>query len=345
MTSSAFDTDVFADFERKNYKSAIQELIPPTLNKFRSILRSYTYFNLIFLLLITGEITCFFVYLVFLTQSFVMAIYFALIFATLFCFATLNVYLHTRKTEKTMELAAQFISHCRGLAEGHEKTENPLVMVAHACCQMAAELHAREYTIFSLPSWCHFLSSSFEKLNCWWFWRDVHFMKESLLKTCVTEYIALIRTEPTNLEAHAGLANAYVMLSGLFVNPKSIEELDDDRWIPPGKYDEAFQAQFRTFAEKAIEEFKILSDYAPRDPWVHLQLAYSYRDLNMPKEEIQEYELLLQLCPSDAEILYKLGRLYFETGQNAKGLQVYESLKSSQSKKAENLIHYYGASN
>jgi tetratricopeptide (TPR) repeat protein len=132
-------------------------------------------------------------------------------------------------------------------------------------------------------------------------------------------------------------------LSGLYVDPRTVEGLDDDRWIPSTKYNESFKQKFRSIAEKAIEEFKILSDYAPHDPWVHAQLAYSYRDLQMHKEEIREYETILQLCPDDREALFKLGKLYFEQGQNAKGLQVYETLKGSHYKKAESLIHFYGA--
>ncbi len=112
---------------------------------------------------------------------------------------------------------------------------------------------------------------------------------------------------------------------------------------PPKKYSKSFKQKFRLTAEKAIEEFKILSDYAPHDPWVHAQLAYSYRDLQMPKEEIKEYEAILQLCPDDKETLFKLGKLYFEQGQNAKGLKIYETLKFSHYKKAESLIHFYGA--
>ena len=168
-------------------------------------------------------------------------------------------------------------------------------------------------------------------------------MKELLLQNCIDEHILLVRAGPTNLEAHAGLANAYVMLSGLFVDPRTIDGLDDDRWIPPNKYNKHFSQKFRAIAGRAIEEFKILNDYAPDDPWVHAQLAYSYHDLQMPEEEIKEYETILQLCPDDKETLYKLGKLYFEQGHNAKGLEIYEALKRSNYKKAESLIHFYGA--
>jgi hypothetical protein len=190
--------------------------------------------------------------------------------------------------------------------------------------------------------WLPFLTSAFEKVSCWFYWKDVHLMKELLLQACIEEHIKLVRLEPTDLEAHAGLANAYVMLSGLYVDPRTVEGLDDDRWVPPNKYNETFKQKFRTTAKLAIEEFKILSDYAPHDPWVHAQLAYSYRDLQMPIEEIKEYEIILQLCPDDKETSFKLGKLYFAQGLNAKGLQIYETLKKSNYKKAENLMHFYG---
>ena len=167
-------------------------------------------------------------------------------------------------------------------------------------------------------------------------------MKELLLQRSVEEHTRLVRLEPTNLEVHVGLANAYVMLSGLYVDPRIIEGLDEDRWIPPNKFTETFNQKFRNSAERAIEEFKIISDYAPHDPWVHAQLAFSYHDLKMPEEEIREYEIILELCPEDKDALFKLGKLYFEQGRNAKGLQIYETLKKFNYIKAESLIQFYG---
>jgi tetratricopeptide (TPR) repeat protein len=255
------------------------------------------------------------------------------------------MYAEARKADKLINLKSDFVQVFHRLFDDADSNEKQHVMIAEACCKLAAELHAQEYKIYACPSWCIFLSSSFEKLNCWWFWQDVHFMKEILLQECVKEHIKMVKKEPTDLEAHAGLANAYVMLSGLYVDPRTVEGLDDERWIPKTKYNDAFKQKFRSIAEKAIEEFKILSDYAPQDPWVHAQLAYSYRDLQMPKEEIREYEVILHLCPGDTETLFKVGKLYFEQGLNAKGLQVYEILKKSHYRNADGLIHYYGVDN
>lgn len=343
MATPAIEKEVFIEFDQEFYKDRIGILINPTIVRFQKILKSYTFFNLLFISLIIGEVIYFFVHLTLLIQTFVMAIHLALIFATLFCYFTLHLYAHTRKIERLMSLKSEFVNACRQVAQESEGELEQYLMVAHASCKLATELHAFEYQIYRCPSWSIFLSSSFEKLNCWCFWRDVHLMKELLLQVCIEEHIKIVRMKPVDLEAHAGLANAYVMLSGLYIDPKTVEGLGDDRWIPHNKYNDSFKQTFRSIAERAIEEFKILSDYAPHDPWVHAQLAYSYHDLQMPKEEINEYETILHLCPEDQDTLFKLGKLYFEQGQNAKGLQVYENLKCSHYKKAESLIHFYGA--
>lgn len=339
----ALEKEGFIKFNRDLYQNRIEPLIDPTLASFKKILKSHTLFNCFFLLLIAGELLYFFVHVTLFVQTFVIAIHLALIFATMFCYFTLQMYAHDRKTEQLMNLVSAFVTACRQAAPTLEEMPERTLLVAEACCKLAITLHGQESHVYACPSWCIFLSSSLEKLNIWWFWRDVHCIQELLLQHCVDEHIRLVRAEPTDVEAHAGLASAYVMLSGLYVDPKTVEGWDDDRWIPRGKYNESFQQKFRATAERAIEEFKILSDYAPHDPWVHAQLAYSYRDLQMPHEEIKEYETILHLCPEDKETLFKLGKLYFSQGQNAKGLQIYEALRKSNSKRAEALIRFYGA--
>jgi tetratricopeptide (TPR) repeat protein len=145
-------------------------------------------------------------------------------------------------------------------------------------------------------------------------------MKLLLLESAISEHLQQIRATPTDLEVHASLASTYVALSKILKDEK-----------------------YKTTARLAIEEFRILSHYAPNDPWVHEQLAVGYRDLGMPEEEMREVETLLKLRASDKEILYRLGTLYFKQNMNAKGLQVYEELKRANFKKAEDLINSYGS--
>jgi len=343
MTNSTIENEIFTDKDKKNFQDQMGYFIQPKIEKFEKVLKKFLLLNLFFALLITIELLYFFVHLTFLIQTFALAIHLSLIFATIFSYITLRLYFITHKREQILALKTEFVDSCSESLKELEHQPEYYILTAEACCQLASEIHGLEYQIYRFPLWLKSLDSLLAKFSCWCHWWDVHFMKEMLLKACIDEYIQFVRNFPTDLEAHAGLANAYVMLSGLYVDLRSIEELDEERWIPSQKYNKTFKAKFRSIAERAIEEFKILSDYAPNDPWVHVQLAYSYHDLQMPKDEIKEYETILQLCPQDKETLYKLGQLYFQQGQNAKGLQVYETLKKSNYKKAEDLIHFYGA--
>ena len=139
------------------------------------------------------------------------------------------------------------------------------------------------------------------------------------------------------------LANTYVMFSDIYSTPKRDEMVEVARWIPQEKQSEKIQAKFTKCARRAIEEFKILNDYNPEDPWVYTQLAYSYHDLQMPQEEILAYEKIIELTPDDFDSLYKLGTLYFQQGQMARGLKLYEKLKYNYPHKAASLIKHYGS--
>lgn len=335
--------EIIIEFEREFYNERIQSLLAPTLAKFKRILRNYTLFNAFFCCMIVLETLYLVFHFAFLTQSFMFALYLALIFATVFSFVTLRLYLQTKKTEQCLVLKNQFVQSCKQAIQYQEDLPDSSLTVASACCKLASDLEGMEYHLFILPTWLNFFAVSVEKINCWAYWKDIHLMKELLLSASIEEHIKMIHVEPTNLEFHAGLANAYVMLSGLYVDPRTVEGLDEENWIPKNKYQGDFQHQFRLASERAVEEFKILRDYAPNDPWVHTQLAYSYRDLGMLKEEIQEYEAILQLCPDDQDNLFKLGQLYFAQGWDAKGLQIYEKLKKAHYKKAEQLIQFYGS--
>lgn len=323
-------------------KNQILPLIDSIIHRFHSTIRSYAMFNLFFFLFFISQLTYISLHFTFLLQSFVLAMALGLCFVTIFCYFTLKIYFQTKKVERFSSLKEDYVFACKDIIHYQHGNSEHHMMLANACAEFAAALHGKEYAFYRPPEAFAKLTPLFDRISCWCHWDDVYTMREMLLMSAVDEHIKIVKCYPTDLASHAGLANAYVMLSGLYVDPRSIEGFDDDRWIPPHKYDGKIKDKFRLMSERAIEEFKILNDYAPRDPWVHAQLAYSYHDLQMPNEEIKEYEMLLQLCPDDREVLFKLGQLYFQQGRNAEGLQIYEQLKRSHYKKAENLIHFYG---
>jgi len=325
------------------HHDGLDKIFDPIFYEFDKVMKRHAAFDLFFICLCTAEVVTLTFFFALLAHSLVLALSLSIVFFTFFAYFTLRIYLQIKKPEHFHAIKERYLNACKGLIDFQENSADYYNALAGACCKFANKLHYREYNYYRPPSWFSFLAPTMERFSCWLHWQDIHLMKERMLKEAVKEHINYVKCQPTSLEAHASLANAYVMLSGLYIDPRKLEGYDEDRWIPKGKYEEKFNENFRFTAERAIEEFKILSEYAPDDPWVHSQLAYSYHDLQMPMEEIKEYEAIQKLLPTDNDNLYKLGMLYFQQGLNAKGLRAYEELKKAHYNKAESLINYYGS--
>jgi tetratricopeptide (TPR) repeat protein len=329
--------------DRQHYHEQISKLWTPALRKLNRLIRTYVIFNLVFLLIAGCEIALFLSFFALLSQSTVLAFTLAVFFMTLFSYFVLKLYLQAKQPEQLMEVCETYLEKCKEIIRYQEGIPEHHIALGHAAHKFTAALHEREYGFYPPPPFLKTLSPTLEKFSCFCHWKDLHRMKELLLTIAVEEHLKVVKCEPTNLEVHASLANAYVMLSSLYADPRKYHGYDEERYTPEERYSEGMRAKFRATARRAIEEFKILNDYAPDDPWVHVQLAYSYHDLQMPEEEIREYEIVLTLRPDDKETLFKLGMLYFQKGMNAKGLRIYEALKRTHYKKAESLIKFYGS--
>jgi hypothetical protein len=329
--------------DKQHYHEQISNLWAPAMRKLNRIIRAYVLFNLAFLLVGGCEIALFLSFFALLSQSAVLAFALAIFFMTLFSYFVLKLYLQAKKPDQLMEVCDEYLEQCKEIIRYQEGIPEHHIALGNAAHKFAAALHEKEYTFYPPPAFLQSLAPTLEKFSCFCHWHDLHRMKELLLTISVEEHLKVVKCEPTNLEVHASLANAYVTLSSLYADPRKFHDFDEGRYIPEERFSKAMQAKFRATAERAIEEFKILNDYAPDDPWVHVQLAYSYHDLQMPEEEICEYEIVLSLRPNDKDTLFKLGMLYFQQGKNAKGLRIYEILKHTHYKKAESLIKFYGS--
>lgn len=308
--------------------------------QFDRTVRAYGIFNLVAFGLLVLEFALFAFFFTWLLQASILAISLTAIVLTVFAYFTLRLYFQTRKPllftriqEGYLETCKDDLDYCEGDPESH-------VALANACTRLASMFERREYGYYRLPNWLDWLKSYTEQLSSWWHWEDVLHIREMLLLAAVDEHIKLVKREPTTLEVHTALANSYVTLSSLYVDPRRIDH--EDAWVHSPKQLKEQRRKFRAAAKRAIEEFKILNDYAPNDPWIHTQLAYSYHDLQMPEDEIREYEIILKLRPDDGDILFRLGRLSFQQGLNAKGLRVYERLQRLGDKRADELIEFYG---
>lgn len=311
------------------------------LKNFRKITQSFVAFKYGFFALFAAELTLFLTFLPKFSQSALLAVALGAVFLTLFSYFVLLFYFQARKPEQILELKDRFLQSCRQLLPTPPGEAQHHLSLATALFKLSAYLEGFEWNLYSPPKRSKSLARFITRFSAHQHWEDVFNIKQLLLQTAIEEHLKQVRVTPTDLEVHASLANTYVALSQIYLGPLQAQP-DHPCAAKYQKNQTYFEEKFRQAAHLAIEEFRILSHYAPNDPWVHEQLASGYRDLRMPEEEIREVELLLKLRPQDKEILFRLGTLYFEQGQNAKGLQVYEELKQAHYKKAEDLIGAYG---
>lgn len=342
MTTSTLEGEGYFQLNSVLYQEQTNRVIDPILKELDKIVTLDFKISCFFFTILAIECVLLGSFFTFLLQSSYFAFTLAGIVLTIFSYFMIRQYLESQKTEKLEQVKQKYVEGCQNFLHYQEGFLEHHIAIANACSKLADKLHGREYTYFLPPRWLNFLTQFLEKISCWYHWKLLFQMKELLLLTSLEEHIKLVKCEPTHLEVHAALANAYVMLSGLYMDPRKLEGYEEDQWIPPNKYTKEVEEKFQKAAKKAIEEFKILNDYAPNDPWVHAQLAYSYHDLMMFKEEMEEYETLLKLRPNDLDSLFKLGVLYFQQGQNAQGLKIYEELRKAHFKKAEVLMDHYG---
>ncbi|MBF5050994.1 Uncharacterized protein CLAVI_000618 [Candidatus Clavichlamydia salmonicola] len=329
--------------DKKHYQAKIMSLWSPVLKQISKLLCGYTLVNLLFITLFMSEIITF-ISAFFVFKNNVLALLMAAtFFMSIFSFLLMRVYWQSTKSARLRSIFEGYLERCRHIIKYKEDVPEHYMALANAAHRFAIVLNEKEYGYYAPPTFLKVFSSMIKKISGLLHWKDIYIGREFLFSIVIEEHLKVVQCEPTDLGAHAALANAYVMLSGLYAYPEKELEGEGATWVPKERYSEEMKERFRFTAERAIEEFKILNDYAPGNPWVHVQLAYSYHDLQMPLEEIREYEIVLQLRPGDEDTLFKLGVLYFRQGMNAQGLRIYERLKRTHSQKAKKLINFYGS--
>lgn len=311
------------NFDDAFFQQNLPQYYRAILRDFRKMARSFVTFNLLYLASFSLELFFFFFFLPTLVKSAIFAVALGAIFLTCFSYFVLLFYFQAKKPEQLVDLRNRFLNSCRQILSLPAGEAEHHLSLADALCKLALYMEDFECHFYKATKTAKLFPRLISRFSSHCYREDVFKMKLLLLQAAVEEHLKQIRITPTDLEVHASLANTYVSLSKLYKS-----DADDEK--------------HRIAAKLAIEEFSILSNYAPNDPWVHEQLAVGYNDLGMAEEEMREIETLLRLRSQDKEILYRLGSLYFKQGMNAKGLQIYEELKKANFKKGEDLISSYG---
>lgn len=321
------------EFSQGRFQEAIHRKSGEALQALERIMAKTTAFKFAFALSFVIECLFFLFLLNFHPKSFLLALNMGLIFLTLFTFLVLHFYFEMKKPEELGVVRENFVEKLKQQLPETLSANEFHLLLANSSYQFSSFLQPDDLEV-DLP----LKRRIWKRLSRAFNWRDLHLMREILLLGSVKEHIALIHKEPTDLEAHASLANAYMAFARLYC-------WQEEKKFSPLKArffkSEKSLGKFKKASEKAIEELKILDHFSPKDPWVHAQLANCYRDLERPLDEISEYEAIFKLYPEDPEILFRLGSLYFQEGMNAKGLEVYAALKPLHSERASEMIALY----
>ncbi len=326
------------------------ESLPPEIcrlterfvKRFWRINHGYVLFHLFFGSALFFQLICFGLFFQKLARTTLIAFYLAGIFLTIFSYLILMFYLQAQKPEKLLSLRNEYLSACRQLlASGQDS------IVKESILSQALFFFVSKLSITPVRSSLITLSTTFtelvEKFFLWSRWKDLLKMKEMLLTVSIWQHIERIKSDPSDLEMHAALANHYVILSKLYQDPRQLTLNENLKWIPPEYQSENMRQKLEITLFHALEEYQIIDSYAPNNPWVYLQCAAIYRNLQQYDKELKEYEKIFQNSPKNSEILFRLGALYFKQGQNALGLKMYDQLKSIDREKAERLIAHYNA--
>ena len=339
MTSTSH-RDSCVVFNTSNFQEKIAGISKPFVARFSKVTRNYIFFHTFFIFALSMELVFFGLLFSTLLQSTEMAFWLAGMFLTVFTYLVLLFYHQGRQPEKLMQLRDEYIE------KGEECIPfDPGTLEYHCCITEAIVEYISSLRIPSVENrWIlasETLTYLIEKFRIWTRWKNLLKMKEMLLLTSIEEHIRLIKREPTDLEVHSSLASNYVALARLYQDPKKLALNDDLIWTPPEYASEEMREKFEMALERALEEYHIIDEYAPNDPWVHAQRASLYKELDAYDSEQKEYEKILELDPANVEILLRLGKLYFRKGANAKGLKVYDTLRNLDQDKAHEVIAYY----
>jgi len=321
-----------------HFQQLVEKVSCLALKDFQKSIRSFALFHAISFGMLSLLLVAFFYLINFRPKSLGLAIVIALFFLTVFSYFVLLNYYVTKKPSELSRIKGAFVSAISKDLPAEKESSEYHLLLANSTYQLSSFIQRNDALGIRFNFPLASINSLLKKANALLHVRDIHMLKEMLLLESIDEHVKLIKKHPTDLEAHASLANAYIALSRLY------KQGDEGAgWMKRFISPQVRLDRFNAAAGRAIEELKIVGDYSPNDPWVHAQLASCYHDLNLFDDEIREYETIINLYPDDREILFRLGNLYFQQGMSSKGLRTYETLKQISPDSALEMIQGYDA--
>lgn len=309
-----------------------------TLSAFKQVTRQYAFFHIGFCALAFFELLAFVLFFSFFTQTTLFAFSLAGLFLTGFTYFVWLFYLQAKKPQEFSDLLSEFIARSQPL---HTHDVHSSAFLIHALYHLFSSLSKQEYSYYAIASSQPTLSPLLQKFSAWIHWKDLHKMKELILRKMVQEHLALIREYPTDTATHLSLGETYLLLAELYTDPTALSQEETLPWVSPEYRSSLFLEKKNKALKKALEEYKILEFYSKTNVDLYKQLARIYYDLQEPEKAILAYETIVQNHSDDQGALFDLGSLYFETGRYAQGLEIYNQLIAQRNPRAKELLSFY----
>ena len=325
---------------KNSSENTLENISKKLYSDFKECSLFYARFHIAFLSFLSVQLFSFLLFFSYFSKLTISAFALALFCLTVFSYFVLIFFFQAKKPQQLLTLRKDFLNSCQQLYRSKNESDTIHLKLSEAANIASDFLTQQEEVFYSFGSLFSAIAPLIEKLRIRLHWKNFHAIKELLLLLSIEELVSMIKQTPTDLEAHASLAQAYSKLSLIYVHPSKTKEYSLF-WIPPEYGSNQMQNKFISCSDRAIEELKILQEYGAGAPWIHAKLAEIYHLQERPKEEIHEHEELIKLAPDDQEVLFRLGVLYFKQGHNGKGLKIYEKLQETLSDKTESLIEYY----
>lgn len=326
-------------YEDSRLQDVFEKAFEEGAKSFLSCTRFYSFFHIGFITFLCLQLLAFLLFFSYFSQSLIAACGLALFFLTVFSYLVLLFFFQAKKPQQLLAICSRFEEICSIAFPFPKEQPDFLLSRAHAFQEFAFFLTEQELDFYDPLIPIASLRPLIQKFTIWVHWKNFHQMKELLLEKTVRSLIAAVKVLPTDEEIHATLAVGYINLCKLYVHPKKLHS--SLPWISPEYSSSSMKDSFSFYAQKAIEECKILQDLQPKNPWVLAHLAEIYHLQEKTQEEIHSCEELLSLTPNNTDLLFQLGVLYFQEGQPGKGLQIYKQLQEDCVDKAQRLIEYY----
>lgn len=305
---------------------------------FKKIIRNHILFHtLCFFYLLSLSLCVYFFSGPFKNLS-LLSIFIALLSLSTFTYLALIFYFQSKKKDQFEHLTDWYVSISKKAIGGEFSYLEHYLSLAGGLYHFSHYLNPKNMPLYKVKAPLPSLQKILKKLALFIYVKDFHKLKEMLMIACIEQHLELLKYEPTHLEVHGSLANSYLALAKIYKYSKNHELLDS---LSLDKLPDESKIKFRNTILHAIQEYQILEDDLPEDPWVLMQLAICYHELEDYDNEILYFEKILNSSQNNYAIMMRLAELYFSQKKHSKGFKLYKMLKENQVDGADLLMENY----